>query len=204
MLDLGCGPGLYTSLFADSGYQVTGIDFNAASIEYAAENRKGINYIPGDYITDFPVGQYDVITMIYCDLGTHPDRDRDRLLENVYRSLSDGGIFVFDIFSEGLAEDRTESKSWEYAPSGGFWDEGEYLLLSQTFHYPEDRVFACQYNLVLRDSVKHFIVWEKYYSEDGITELLKRVGFRKISVYKDLLDRNDFTSSCEIFIVAEK
>ena len=205
LLDLGCGPGLYTSLFADRGYRVTGIDFNAASIEYAAVgNRKGIDYIAGNYVTDFPAGQYDVITMIYCDLGTHPDRDRDWLLANVYRSLPDSGIFVFDVFPEELAGERAEGKSWEYAPSGGFWDEGEYLLLSQTFHYPEDRVFAYQYNLMLRDSVKHFIVWEKYYTEDGITELLKQVGFRKITVYRDLLGRNDFTSGSEMFIVAEK
>lgn len=27
LLDLGCGPGLYTERFAKTGYQVTGIDF---------------------------------------------------------------------------------------------------------------------------------------------------------------------------------
>ena len=32
LLDLGCGPGLYTSLFADANYIVTGIDFNKSSI----------------------------------------------------------------------------------------------------------------------------------------------------------------------------
>lgn len=49
--------GLYTSLFADRGYRVTGIDFNAASIEYAAAgNRKGIDYIAGNYVTDFRPG----------------------------------------------------------------------------------------------------------------------------------------------------
>lgn len=45
LLDLGCGPGLYTSLLADKDYMVTGIDFNKASIEYAIGKRKEINYI---------------------------------------------------------------------------------------------------------------------------------------------------------------
>lgn len=83
LLDLGCGPGLYTSLFANENYIVTGIDFNKASIAYARSKRDGVEYILSDYIDNFPKGKYDTITMIYCDMGTHADSDRDRLL-NVY------------------------------------------------------------------------------------------------------------------------
>ena len=204
LLDLGCGPGLYTSLLADKDYMVTGIDFNKASIEYAIGKREEINYILGDYINNYSMGKYDAITMIYCDMGTHPDSDRDRLLDNIYLSLADGGILIFDIFSEGIIDDRQESRDWEYAPCGGFWNESEYLLLSQTFHYPENKAFAYQYNLILEDTAKHFIIWERYYSEEEITSILKKVGFRKISIYKELLGKNDFTSSSEFFIVAEK
>ena len=142
-LDLGCGPGLYTSHLADEMHTVTGIDFNKASIEYATHKRKDIEYILGDYIMNYPTGQYDLVTMIYCDMGTHSDRDRDKLLKNIYHSLTDNGIFIFDIFSEGIINDRQEGKSWEYEPSGGFWNESEYLLLSQTFHYPRDKPAFC-------------------------------------------------------------
>lgn len=79
LLDLGCGPGLYTSLFADANYIVTGIDFNKSSIEYAKRKRNGIKYILNDYINDYPNGKYNTITMIYCDMGTHSDSDRNRL-----------------------------------------------------------------------------------------------------------------------------
>lgn len=44
-LDLGCGPGLYTSLLADEKHTVTGIDFNKVSIKYATDKRKDIKYI---------------------------------------------------------------------------------------------------------------------------------------------------------------
>lgn len=204
LLDLGCGPGLYTSLFADANYIVTGIDFNKSSIEYAKRKRNGIKYILNDYINDYPNGKYDTITMIYCDMGTHSDSDRDRLLDNIYHSLTNGGTFIFDVFSERIISDRQESKNWEYAPHGGFWDENKYLLLSQTFHYPRNKVFAYQHNLVLEGTIKHFIIWERYYSEKEITDLLEKVGFRKITIYRDLLGKNNFTSSSEIFIVAEK
>ena len=65
------------------------------------------------------MGKYDAITMIYCDMGTHPDSDRDRLLDNIYLSLADGGVLIFDIFSEGIIDDRQESRNWEYALAVG-------------------------------------------------------------------------------------
>ena len=200
LLDLGCGPGLYTSLLADKDYMVTGIDFNKASIEYAIGKREEINYILGDYINNYPMGKYDAITMIYCDMGTHPDSDRDRLLDNIYLSLTDGGILIFDVFSEGIIDDRQESRDWDMPLAVGSGMKVNIYF----YHYPENKVFAYQYNLILEDTAKHFIIWERYYSEEEITSILRKVGFRKISIYKELLGKNDFTSSSEFFIVAEK
>lgn len=204
LLDLGCGPGLYTSLLADKGYTVIGIDFNNASIKYAIEKRKDIVYISGNYITDYPEGKYDAIIMIYCDLGTHSDNERNQLLKNIYHSLNDNGIFIFDVFTNKIIQDKQEHKSWEYAPTGGFWNENEYLLLSQTFHYPEDKAFAYQYNLITPNETKHFIVWDRYYSEEEITSVLKSTGFSQVSVHKNFLRSNNFTSDSEMFIVAKK
>ncbi|MCD7900142.1 MAG: class I SAM-dependent methyltransferase [Bacteroides sp.] len=204
LLDLGCGPGLYSSYLSEKSYQVTGIDFNKASIEYAAKERKEIKYIYGDYIKEYPHGKYDTVIMIYCDLGTHSDTDRDKLLQNIHQSLHEGGVFIFDVFSEALIRDKQESKSWDYAPSGGFWSPDEYLLLSQTFHYPDNKAFAYQYNLLEKEENKHFIVWDRYYSEEEITSVLKASGFGEVTIYKDILDSNNFTSGSEMFVVAKK
>jgi len=204
LLDLGCGPGLYTSVFKDKGYIVTGIDFNKVSIEYASEKRSDIEYITGDYIEEYPEGKFDVVIMIYCDMGTHSDRDRDKLLTNIYSSLNKNGILIFDVFTESLQNDKQEGNNWEYAPEGGFWSEKKYLLLSQTFHYPEAKAFAYQYNLLTGDGNKHFIVWDRYYSEKEIRNVLGNVGFGNVSIHHSLLAGNTFTSNSEMFIVAKK
>jgi len=204
LLDLGCGPGLYTSLLKDKGYQVTGIDFNKASVEYASKKRKDINYIFGDYITNYPKDQYDAVIMIYCDMGTHSDSDRDKLLKNIYHSLNAGGTVIFDVFDEGLEKEKQETKDWTYSPAGGFWDKNEYLLLSQTFHYPENKAFAYQHNLMTGNGNKHFIVWDRYYSEKEITDVLTETGFSKVSFHKNILNNNNFTSNSVMFVVAEK
>lgn len=204
LLDLGCGPGLFTSIFQEKGYSVTGIDFNKASIEYARNTNKEVSYIEGDYIENYPDDTFHAVIMIYCDLGTHSDNDRDKLLGNIYNSLEKDGVFIFDVFTEALAADRHEGKSWEYAPAGGFWDAGEYLLLSETFHYPQYKAFAYQYNLIANHEPKHFIVWDRFYSEDEINLVMQNAGFREITIHKNILDCNNFTSNSEMFIVAKK
>lgn len=38
LLDVGCEPGIYSEIFAQYGYVVTGIDFSHRSIDYAAHS----------------------------------------------------------------------------------------------------------------------------------------------------------------------
>lgn len=204
LLDLGCGPGLYAELLTQKGHTVTGIDFNKKAIEYAVKQNPAIEYIENDYIQNFPLGEYDAIIMIYCDMGTHSDNDRDILLKNCYSSLKEGGKLIFDVFNEDIINDKHEGSDWEYSPNGGFWAEKEYLLLSQTFHYPENHAFAYQYNLVKATDSKHFVIWERYYTQDEIMIVLKNIGFKNIVINYKLLSANNFTSSNEMFIVAVK
>ena len=54
VFDYGCGPGLYTSRFAQMGANVTGIDFSKRSIqyasEYASEHGLEVTYVLDDYL----------------------------------------------------------------------------------------------------------------------------------------------------------
>ncbi|MDR2040230.1 MAG: class I SAM-dependent methyltransferase [Bacteroidales bacterium] len=204
LLDLGCGPGLYTSFFQDKGYFVTGIDLNKVSIEYARKQHKDIQYIEGDYIKNYPDGKFDAVIMIYCDLGTHSDTHRDKLLRNIYESLEEEGVFIFDVFTEALTNDQEEGRNWHYQPDGGFWHANEYLLLSETFHYPESRAFAYQYHLLIKGEQEHFIVWDRYYTQEEITGILKETGFSEVTIHHHILTDNNFTSNSEMFVVAKK
>ncbi|PXV66766.1 RimJ/RimL family protein N-acetyltransferase [Dysgonomonas alginatilytica] len=204
ILDLGCGPGLYAESLTQKGHTVTGIDFNKKAIEYAVKQNESIEYIEGDYIKNFPHGEYDAIIMIYCDMGTHSDDDRDILLNNCFHSLKEGGKIIFDVFNEDIIKDKQEGSDWEYTSSGGFWAKDEYLLLSQTFHYTESNAFAYQYNLIQGEDIQHFIIWDRYYTQDEITNVLRQVGFKNMCVKHKLLGNNDFTSNNEMFVIAEK
>lgn len=67
ILDLGCGPGLYTKRLSDAGYDVTGIDYSKRSIANAEEHDTKTKYIYQNYLEMNYTEAFDVITLIYCD-----------------------------------------------------------------------------------------------------------------------------------------
>ena len=82
--DFGCGPGLYTTQFAEKNADVTGIDFSERSIRYAKETaaRKGLNidYVCQNYL-DFETEKgVDLITMIMCDFCALSPTQRKKCL----------------------------------------------------------------------------------------------------------------------------
>ena len=139
ILDLGCGPGLYTQLYARQGHIVTGVDFSGVSVQYAREQAKKndlqINYSCQNYLDlETKDNQFDLITLIYADFGVLTPGERDRLLSIVYKALKPGGIFVFDVLNDRDLENKVEPKSWE-AAEHGFWKDQHYLALSESFLY---------------------------------------------------------------------
>lgn len=95
LLDLGCGPGIYAELFHEAGFDVTGIDFSRRSIEYAQdqseEKGSGIKFICSNYLGIDYDNVFDIITLIYCDLGVLSPTDRALLLAKIHQALKPGG-----------------------------------------------------------------------------------------------------------------
>jgi SAM-dependent methyltransferase len=103
VLDLGCGPGLYTQRLARAGANVTGVDFSSRSIAYArdAAARDGlkVDYVNGDYLTWESEGRFALIMMIMRDYCALAPAQRLALAGKVAHLLEPGGAFLFDVDS---------------------------------------------------------------------------------------------------------
>jgi SAM-dependent methyltransferase len=63
IVDIGCGTGISSRLFARHGYGVTGVEPNAAMLAKAVESGGGPKYLPGDAAhTGLPDASADLIT----------------------------------------------------------------------------------------------------------------------------------------------
>lgn len=194
ILDLGCGPGLYTERLAEKGHQVTGVDFSLTSIDYArkSSHRKklNINYIHQNYLTLQEENRYDLVMMIFTDFGVLSPVDRNVLLENVYRALKPGGRFVFDVLNEGFLEKPGE-REWQVAKSG-FWRPGPYLVLSDYFLYEREKVILNQYVIVDESGAMDvYRFWTHGFSHEDLKNIVKSKGFEQTRCHDDVLPCSD-------------
>lgn len=187
LLDLGCGPGLYTRRFAERGLNVTGVDLSENSLRYAREHDPVSTYIHADYRQlDVPAG-FDAVTLIYGDLCVLNDADRDAVLAQVRRVLRPGGWFFFDVTTPQHANRRQPPTSWDIQTGAGFWKPTPHLTLTRYHDYPDHTTGLEQY-LIIEESgaVTEIRVWTHYYSADDVTAFLTAAGFTVQGIYGDL------------------
>jgi len=202
ILDLGCGPGLYTERLAEKGHDVTGMDFSSNSIRYARESahRKKLNiaYIQQDYLELDEESRYDLILMIFLDFCVLPPNDRTKLLKRIYRALEPGGTFLFDVLNVHHSLGGSESKDWQMAEQG-FWRSSPYLVLSETFQYEEEKVLLNQHAVMGEDeSVDVYRFWRHTFSHDDIKLLLTERGFHTTSCQDGILPGCDLYRSEDV------
>jgi len=198
LLDLGCGPGLYTQRSHNVGYTVTGIDFSKRSINYAEVeatlSKSNINYHYKDYLTIDYTEQFDVITLIYCDYAALSATDRKTLLSKVYRALKPGGKFIFDVFTHKMR--LPESTTWQYYEFGGFFSFKPYISLNSVYQYLEDRAELRQVIVVTDESVQCYNIWDHFYTVDELINEVQPTGFSSHKIYGNAAGA-EFTDSSE-------
>ena len=196
ILDLGCGPGLYTAKLAEKSYNVTGIDFSSNSISYAKKTAKekklNINYICENYLNLNMDNKFDLIIMIYCDFGVLSFKERELLLSKIHRLLKPNGIFIFDSLNENAIEKIDFNKSWEIAENG-FWSETPYVALSETFHYSENRAILSQHILIEESEEKNYRFWNHYFNDKDINNIIKKFKFYNYERFENLIDDDGIT-----------
>ncbi len=174
VLDLGCGPGLYTEEFAKRGFQVTGIDFSKRSIAYAKEsadkNKLSIRYDYQDYLNlDFD-NEFDLIIMIYLDYGALTDDERSILNPKIVKALKDKAYFIFDVYSGEHFKNSKNTSSMDEFPQGGFWSEKPYSLIKENFLYPEALADLTRYKVFQNDRVKTYHIWNYSFSLEALRD----------------------------------
>lgn len=210
ILDLGCGPGLYSECMAQKGHAVTGIDFSENSIHYATEQAKrkqlNIEYFCKNYLELAYENQFDLVILIYLDFCVLLPEERDLVLTNINRALKNGGLFILDVVNEKNTEKKILPKSWELKERG-FWKDTPYLALSNGFHYPAAKVMA-EHHLVIGndETMQTYIFWNHYYESEEMVSILESKGFSNIKIHENLLpETTDYNDGENVtFYVSQK
>jgi SAM-dependent methyltransferase len=208
VLDLGCGPGLYTQRLAQRGLRVSGMDYSRRSIAYArqqaAEHGLEIHYRYQDYLTLDDPELHKAVFLIYGDFCPLSPEKRSRLLGNVRRALLPGGRFVLDVTTRAGRMLWEGKKRW-YVTESGFWKPGRHLVLEEGFDYPEQAIYLNQFTVIEADGkVSVYRNWFQDYDPATITEELEAGGFTVEGIWGDLAGTPYEEGSAWIGVVARK
>ena len=184
LLDIGCGPGLYTRRLSKRGLQVTGLDFSARSIAWAREHDPDSEYIQQDYLQmDFD-SRFDMVSLIWCDYGALVPSDRQNLLLRICKALKPGGLFLFDVFTKHRYDGFKDTASWEASDRGGFWSPDPYLCFSAQYGY-EGGIGVSRYVILEEGNTRCFNIWDTGFTRESLTEELRPHGFIPAAFYSD-------------------
>jgi SAM-dependent methyltransferase len=192
ILDLGCGPGLYTSRLARLGHRCVGIDYSPASIAYAREQaeEKGLEctYIQQDIRTaDYGDG-YDLVMLIFGEFNVFRPEEARGILEKAYRALMPNSFLLLEPHTfEAVVKIGEQPSSWYSAEKGLFSDE-PHLCLQENFWDAEDNVAIERYyiiNAVTGEVARHSASTQAY-TDDQYRSLLVDCGFGEVEFYLSL------------------
>ena len=189
LLDVTCGPGLYTVALAERGCQMTGVDFSPASIAYARQLAEERNVIESCHFIETDVRQisfenvlFDAALFLYGQLSVFTMDETSALLTTIASYLRPGGRLVVEL----LAPDRLDKKnsSWWFTDDKGLWGDEPFLHLGERFWLEEEQIVVERfYTLDLESgTMDEVILCDQSYSASEMVRLMESAGFSTVDV----------------------
>ena len=152
ILDLGCGPGLYSSRLASMGHECVGIDYSPASIAHARqeaeENDLNCQYVEADIRQGDFGGAFGLVMLISGELNVFRPDDAKLILRKAHAALDPGGILVIEPQTEEAVRAIGEQRPfWATAESGLFSDR-PHLRLQEASWDDTARVATTRYFII--------------------------------------------------------
>ena len=183
--ELGCGTGKMTTLLAQKGLDVIGIDLSAEMLmmaqDYAFEQDVDILYLLQD-MSRFELGEPVDFICSFCDSMNYLLEEAD-LLESfmrVKRFLKPSGLFIFDmntpykykeILGNQIFADQTEEAAYIWT---NYYDEEEEINEYEVSFFIQD------HNGKYDRSIENH--YQRAYSIEKVKNLLAKAGFEVLEI----------------------
>ena len=205
LLDLYCGPGLYTSRLAALGHECVGIDFSPAAITYAKEQARAQG-IPGHYLhedvrrAEFGSG-FGLVMMLFGQFNVFNCDAARALLAKARRALTDDGILLLEAHTLAAVEHIGAAGTSWYSSEKGLFSPQPHLVLQENFWDAATKAATTRFFVIDAASgqVTRHTMTTQGYSDDDSTGLLSEAGFTDIQYFPALTGVAD--SSQKDFLV---
>jgi SAM-dependent methyltransferase len=199
--DLCCGVGRHSLELGRQGYCVTGVDRTGLYIEQARkkadERQLNIRFVQEDMKSFCEPNTFDVVINVLTSFGYFEDpADDKRVLENVYKSLKDGGKFLIDIMGKEVLARIFQERRWQ---------EEDGLIILEEAKVAEDWGRIDSRWIIIKDGKRDERRFSlRLYSAAELSELLKSCGFGTVKIYGDLSGSPYDQTAKRLVVIAHK
>ena len=140
---------------------------------------------------------FDVVINMLTSFGYFEDAaDDKRVLENIYKSLKDGGKLLIDIVGKEVLARVFQERRWQ---------EEDGVIVLEEAKLAEDWSSIDNRWIILKDGRRdEYRFWLRLYSAVELCELLKVCGFCRVDVYGDLSGSLYDHNAKRLVVVAHK
>lgn len=200
MVDVACGKGRHSKVLADMGFDVTGIDLSAASIEEAKKQESdNLHFFQHDMRLPFWMNYFQYAFNFFTSFGYfRTRREHDNAIRTIAQSLKKEGVFVIDYLNVHYTEERLEKT---------FTTTIEGITFHITKWQDEDHFFKqIQITDAANSAPKHLYTERvAKFSLGDFTDMLSYQGMQVQEVFGDYqLGHYDVKRSPRMIIVARK
>ncbi|WP_308618982.1 methyltransferase domain-containing protein [uncultured Eubacterium sp.] len=205
VLDLACGTGSMSIPFMKRGYNIIGLDYSEEMLEIASNRffEAGNNFsLLKAKMQEFELSEKADACICCLDSINHLNNidDVQAAFKNVYDSLNNNGLFVFDV--------NTVYKHNEVLADNTFvFDEDDYYLVWDN-EAVDDRTVRILLDMFLFNGENYDRFSEEFeetaYSVEELSTLLKNSGFVDIKVYDELSYDEPKNDSERLYFVCKK
>jgi SAM-dependent methyltransferase len=192
VLDLGCGPGLYTERLSQLGHTCVGIDYSPASIEYARErarrDQERCSYLEEDIRTAAYGKNFDLVLLIFGEFNVFPPSDGRSILERAHAALSDRGTLLLEVHTLSVVREIGERDPSWYTAAPGLFSDRPHICLRESSWDPNQRTATERYFIVDAETglaARHGATMQAY-SDPEYRSLLRDCGFGEVDLRPSL------------------
>jgi SAM-dependent methyltransferase len=210
VLDLGCGPGLYSSRLAQRGHTCVGIDFSPASIAYAREAARS-RQLACDYRLDdvrhAEYGtDYDLAMFIFGELNPFRPEDAQHILRKAYAALNEGGRLLLEVSTLAAVQRQCQQRATWHTLEQGLFSDRPHAVLFESFWDETQAVAVERFYVIDAETAEvtpHSISTQAY-TDEQYRDLIQAAGFTDITFYPSLIGQPDERQKDFSAIVARK
>jgi SAM-dependent methyltransferase len=182
-LDLACGPGRHSLELARRGFQVTGVDRTTDYLDEASKRADreelDVEFVNEDMRHFSRPNTYDGAWSMYTSFGYFElPSDNQQVLDNVYRSLKDGGVFLVEVMGREVVARIFQARDWSEI-NGSILLQDRHVVRNWT-------IMRANWILIKENKRTDFTVTHWLYSGIELVRMLEESGFKSIELFGSL------------------